>query len=149
MGKAKTDRLDAQVLARFGEATQLAAYPVPEAIALQLMDVVGRRRQLVEMLVAEKNRLSRASSAIRQDIAEHIKQLQERINTLSEQLQHLMQRSDEWKRKRQLLLSLLPNGSSPISWTRFFPYYNETALLTGGRAVSLSKIEIWTFDSLV
>ena len=69
LGKVKTDRLDAQVLARFGEATQLAPYPVPEALALQLMDVVSRRRQLVEILVAEKNRLSRASSIIRPDIA--------------------------------------------------------------------------------
>jgi transposase len=110
LGKAKTDRLDAQVLARFGEATQLAPYPVPEALALQLMDMVGRRRQLVEIMVAEKNRLSRASSTVRQDITEHIEQLQERINALSEQLQHLMQRSDEWKRKRQLLLSLCGVG---------------------------------------
>jgi transposase len=110
LGKVKTDRLDAQVLARFGEATQLASYPVPEALALQLMDVVSRRRQLVEILVAEKNRLSRASSIIRLDISEHIEQLQQRINALSEQLKRLIQSSDEWQRKRQLLLSLCGVG---------------------------------------
>lgn len=110
LGKAKTDRLDAQVLARFGEAVQLAPYPVPEAVALQLLDVVTRRRQLVEILVAEKNRLSRASTTIRHDITEHIKQLEQRIKALSEQLQELMQRSEEWKRKRQLLLSLCGIG---------------------------------------
>lgn len=79
-GKAKPDRLDAQVLSRFAEAVQLAPYPVPEALALQLLDVVTRRRQWVEILVAEQNRLSRASSAIRHDITEHIEQLQQLIN---------------------------------------------------------------------
>lgn len=110
LGKVKTDRLGAQMLARFGEATQLAPYPVPEALALQLIDVVSRRRQLVEILVAEKNRLSRASSIIRQDVSEHVEQLQQRINTLLEQLQRLIQSSDEWKHKRELLLSLYGVG---------------------------------------
>ena len=113
LGKAKTDCLDAQVLAEFGAATQLPAYPVPDARAQALLDVVTRRRQLVEMLVAEKNRLSRASTTIRQDIDDHIEQLQQRIEALSQQIQQLVQDSVAWQQTRQLLLEVC--GVGPVT----------------------------------
>lgn len=64
LGKAKTDKLDAQVLARFAQSVELKPQsPVPPH-AQQLSDLVRRRQQLVEMQVAEKNRLSRAAQTV-------------------------------------------------------------------------------------
>jgi transposase len=57
---AKTDRLDAEVLARFGEAVRPAARPLADQQAQAVEALVTRRRQLVEMLTAEKNRRARA-----------------------------------------------------------------------------------------
>ena len=55
---AKTDVLDAQILARFAEAVRPALRPLPDEITLELRALIGRRRQITEMLTAEKNRLS-------------------------------------------------------------------------------------------
>jgi transposase len=65
LGVAKTDALDAQVLAKFASAFEPDPQTCPEPDAQALSDLVSRRRQLVEMQVAEKNRLARASDAVR------------------------------------------------------------------------------------
>jgi len=84
LGKAKTDKLDAQVIAEFAQAVKPRLHQIVDAQAQQLSDLVRRRQQLVEMQVAEKNRLSRASKTIEADITEHIEQLQGRIEALNE-----------------------------------------------------------------
>jgi transposase len=89
LGKAKTDKLDAEVIARFAQTVNPRPFPTTEASAQKLSDLVRRRQQLVEMQVAEKNRLSRASKAVETDISKHIKQIQNRIESLNEQIQTL------------------------------------------------------------
>lgn len=106
LGKAKTDRLDAEVIARFAEAIQPKAQPKVEAQSQQLSALVRRRQQLVEMQVAEKNRLCRASDAVKADIREHSEQLQKRIEALDEQIQVLAQKQSDWQRKREILSSV-------------------------------------------
>ena len=69
---AKTDAIDAGVLAHFGEAMRPAVRPLPDAATLALGALVTRRRQLVEMLTAEENRRKTASTVIREDIQDHI-----------------------------------------------------------------------------
>lgn len=106
LGKAKTDALDAEVLARFGEAFRPDAQQLPTPRQQQLSDLVRRRRQLVEMRVAEKNRLSRTTGRVQQDIQTHLEQLQAHIDQLSEQIAQLSLENADWQRKQQWLLSV-------------------------------------------
>jgi len=69
---AKTDALDAQTLARFAEAVRPALRLLPNEMTLELRALVGRRRQIIEILTAEKNRLSRASRRVQTRIQAHI-----------------------------------------------------------------------------
>lgn len=106
LGKAKTDLLDAHVLARFAQSVEPRATPSVAPQAQQLSDLVRRRQQLVAMQVAEKNRLTRATQAVQADIKEHIEHLQHRIKTLNEQIQALAQQQADWQRKNTILQSV-------------------------------------------
>lgn len=112
LGKAKTDQLDARLLARYGRVLALAPSLLNDATTQQLADVVTRRRQLVEAQVAEKNRLSRAPTAIQPNIQDHIDYLDQQIQALSEQIDALVQQPP-WKAKRTLLVSFC--GIGPVT----------------------------------
>ena len=105
LGKAKTDKLDAEVIARFAQAVQPQPQAMVDAQSQQLSDLVRRRQQLVEMQVAEKNRLCRASNTVESDIRDHSEQIQQRIESLDEQIQTLAQQQSDWQRKREILCS--------------------------------------------
>lgn len=111
LGKAKTDKLDAEVIARFAQSVNLQPQPMIAASAQQLSDMVHRRQQLVEIQVAEKNRLARASKVVQADIEDHLKQLEHRIESLNEQIQQLGQQQADWQRKNQILQSVKGVGS--------------------------------------
>lgn len=111
LGKAKTDKLDAEVIARFAHSVNLQPQPVIAASAQQLSDLTHRRQQLVDMQVAEKNRLSRASSVVQADIEAHLQQLEARIAALNEQIQTLGQQQADWQRKNDLLQSVKGMGA--------------------------------------
>jgi transposase len=100
---AKTDRLDAQVLARFGAAVQPAARPLPDAAAERLSALCARRRQLVEMLTAELNRLPRANAAVRPNLEAHIRWLRQQLNGLDGELSHAVRATPVWRAKDDLL----------------------------------------------
>lgn len=106
LGKAKTDPLDAYVLARFAQSVEVRPAAQISAQAQLMSDLVRRRGQLVEMQVAEKNRLSRANPTLHTDIKEHIEQMQQRIKALNEQIQALAQQQADWQRKNTLLQSV-------------------------------------------
>ena len=76
---AKTDALDAAVLAQFAAAVQPEARPLPDAATQILGALVTRRRQLLAMLTAEQNRRSRASRALHGEIQLHVQWLEERV----------------------------------------------------------------------
>ena len=105
-GKAKTDSIDAEVIARYGQLMQPPAQAVADPQAQRLSELVRRRSQLVEMQVAEKNRLSNAPTAIQSDIQEHLEQLTEWIKKLNERIQSLTTQQQDWQQKQQLLLSV-------------------------------------------
>lgn len=110
---AKTDRLDALVLAHFAAVIQPPLRPIKSAEAQELDALIGRRTQLVEMLAAEKNRRgSTPSDLAREDIDEHIEWLEERIAALDEQLQTDIKRSTVWRRKDEVLQSV--PGIGPV-----------------------------------
>ena len=106
LGKAKTDALDAIVLATFAQLVKPRVQPHVDVHAQQLSDLVRRRQQLVAMQVAEKNRLSSAPTTVQVDIREHLQQIQQRIESLNGQIQTLAQTQQDWQRKNTILNSV-------------------------------------------
>jgi transposase len=103
---AKTDRLDARVLAHFAAAIKPPLRPIKSKDELELDALVGRRGQLIEMLTAEKNRRgSAATEAVREEIKQHIDWLEDRIAELDEQLQAQLKTSSLWQAKDVILQS--------------------------------------------
>src|SRR5207245_9500387 len=82
---AKTDAIDARVLAHFADAVRPAVRPLPDAATQALSALVARRRQLVEMLTAEENRRASASATIRPDIQEHHGWLRKRLTSIEQE----------------------------------------------------------------
>lgn len=109
---AKTDRIDAQVLARFAEAIRPEPKALPDEEAQELAALVARRRQLMEMLVMEQNRLASAPYALRKDLKEHVEWLKQRLKDNDHDLRKLLKRSPIWREKDNLLQSV--PGVGPI-----------------------------------
>src|SRR5262245_39209058 len=84
---AKTDALDAAILAQFAEAVRPEPRPLPDAAQQALLALVTRRRQLVEMLTAERNRLPLTQGRIRRDVQTHIHFLEQRLKAANDDLQ--------------------------------------------------------------
>jgi transposase len=109
---AKTDTLDAAVLAHFAAAVQPAVRPLPDAATQELAAVVTRRRQLVDMLTAERNRLSCAPVGLRKELQAHIRWLERRIAGLDADLEHAIRTSPVWRAQEDRLRSV--PGIGPI-----------------------------------
>ena len=103
---AKTDRIDAAVLARFGEAVELRIQAkIPEK-QLELQDLVARRRQLVELRAGEMNRKENVTSKfVRKSLQETIDLLTKQIRRFEKQIVALVQSDDEWKLKADIVQS--------------------------------------------
>jgi len=109
---AKTDRIDASVLARFAEVLQPEARPLKTEETEALSDLVTRRRQVVEMITAEKNRQGTASKRIHRDIQTHIRWLEKRLEDLNDDIDELIRKSPLWREKEKLLQSV--SGVGPV-----------------------------------
>ena len=113
MGRlAKTDALDAQVLAQFAARIQPQVRPLPDATTRELSALLARRRQLVEMRAAESNRLTTAVESVRGDIREHLRYLNKRIKELDRELHDRLRTSPLWRDKEDLLRSI--PGVGPV-----------------------------------
>ena len=99
---AKTDPLDARILALFGERAQPERRPLPGPRQRQLADLVRRRRQLIAMIVAEKSRLDTASPIVRRDINSLVQLLERRVAKLDERIDRSNaddpEKSEQWTR---------------------------------------------------
>lgn len=100
---AKTDRIDALVLAGFAKAIRPQVRELPDEGTRALGDLLARRRQLIEMRVQEKLRLQPASAVQRVSLREHIAWLDERIQRLDVELTHALRTSPAWRDKDDLL----------------------------------------------
>jgi transposase len=108
---AKTDRIDALVLAAFAAAIRPQVRALPDEHTRALGDLLARRRQLVEMRVQEKLRLQQASALQRESLREHIAWLDERIARLDIYLTHALRSSPAWRDKDDLLQAIPGVGS--------------------------------------
>jgi transposase len=106
LGKlAKTDRLDAGILAEFAEKLKPTPRPLPDAQAQELGAVLTRRRQVVEMIVAEQNRLGSAHAKVREGIKANLEWLARQLAELDKELGRLVRESPLWREKDDLLQS--------------------------------------------
>ena len=103
---AKTDVLDARVIAHFAEAVRPTMRPLPDSDTRELRSLNARRTQVVEMLVAEKNRLGRAGQAVRPRIRAHIDWLEQELKDLDRGLRDMLGRSPVWREQEDLLRSV-------------------------------------------
>ena len=102
---AKTDKLDAKVLALFGERMKPALRALPDEAQRTLADLLGRRNQLVAMRAQEKTRLATVPAVARKDVEQHIAWLGKRIAKLETDLGDRLQKSPVWCHKAALLES--------------------------------------------
>jgi transposase len=109
---AKTDTLDAKVLAHFGEAIKPPVRPLKDEDTQALSALMIRRRQLVEMLTAEQNRLPSTHPRLRSDIQVHIRWLEKRLKGVNQDLSGALKASPVWCAKAEILASA--KGVGPV-----------------------------------
>jgi transposase len=109
---AKTDQLDAAVLAHFAQAVRPVVRPLPDPEAQELAVLLTRRTQLPEMRVAEGNRLRLAQAPIRARIAAHLAWLKAELEQIDRELLERLRRSPLWREREDLLRSV--KGVGPI-----------------------------------
>lgn len=111
---AKTDRIDARVLARFGESVRPEPRPLPSAEAKELQALLSRRRQIVEMTTMEKNRLAIApTEKMRKSIRKHIEYLERALELADDDIDKNVRSSRAWREQEELLRSV--PGIGPIN----------------------------------
>lgn len=134
--RAKTDRLDAEVLAHFAEAVRPEVRPLPDADARRLDALIDRRRQLVEMRVAEQNRLAGAVDAtVRRDLEAHVAYLSRQIEGLDAELSQAIADSPAWKAKDELLRGV--PGIGPVVSRTLLAALPELGSLSNKRITAL------------
>jgi transposase len=105
--RAKTDPIDAAVIARFAEATRPQIRPLPDAAARLLADLMARRRQIVEMIASERQRLHRTEPPrVRKSIERLLKALERELGTIDHDVDGAVRASPLWREKEELLASV-------------------------------------------
>lgn len=102
---AKTDKLDAGVLAHFADAVRPEVRPLPDEQAQAMAALLARRRQLIEMRTAEKNRLRSALPSVQPRITVHIAWLEEELADLDDDLEQQLRQNAHWREKDEILRS--------------------------------------------
>jgi transposase len=142
---AKTDTLDAQVLARFAETIQPTPRPVPDAQAQELTALLARRRQLIAMSVAERQRLGSALPAVRVRIETHIAWLDQELASVESELRRTIRESTLWRVKDRLLRSV--PGVGPVLATTLIAELPELGSLNRKEVAALVGVAPLNRDS--
>jgi len=114
--RAKTDPIDAAVIAHFGEATGVVPRPLPDQATQQLADLVARRRQIIDMIGAERQREKRANPRIKNSIGRLVKALERELSSVNTDIDDAVRGSPAWREKEDLLASV-PSVGPAISRT--------------------------------
>jgi transposase len=142
---AKTDALDAQLLAHFAEVMRPAPRPLPDEQTQTLAALVARRRQLVEMLTAEQHRLASARRPVRQNLRVHIAWLVRALGHADADLAQAIRKSPVWREKETLLRSM--PGVGPVLTTTLLANLPELGTLTGKQIAALVGVAPLNRDS--
>ena len=143
---AKTDRLDAQIIARFAEAVRPEPRPVPDAQAQALGELIARRRQLVDMLAAEQNRRRLLRDRrLQRHVDGHIKWLEEALRRLDHDLTTLVRSTPAWREADDLLRSA--RGIGPVTSCTLIADLPELGRLDRRRIAALVGVAPFARDS--
>jgi transposase len=142
---AKTDALDAQVLAHFAEAIRPTPRPLPEPERQALAALLTRRRQVLAMLVAEQQRLGTAALALRPRIAAHIVWLRQERDDLDQALQHQVRQIPAWRADDDLLQSV--PGIGPVVATTLIADLPELGQLDRKQIAALVGVAPFNCES--
>ena len=143
---AKTDRLDAAAIARFAEAVRPPVRPLPDEATRHLGALVARRRQLLEMLVAERNRRHAADPSLHEGIDAHLRWLGEALDgDRARPGRRRSATSPVWRAKEELLRSV--PGVGPVSARTLLAELPELGSLTRRQAAALVGVAPFNHDS--
>ena len=143
---AKTDALDAAVLAHFAEAVRPAVRPLRDAESQILNSLAARRHQVMTMLVSEKNRLSSATTvAVRPRIEAHISWLERELDDIDKGLRQTLRQSPVWREKDDLLRTV-PGVGEQVSLT-LLAYLPELGTLNRRQIAALVGVAPFNRDS--
>jgi Transposase and inactivated derivatives len=142
---AKTDKLDARLLARFAEAVKPPVTHLPDEQEQHLIALVTRRRQLIEMLVAEKNRLNTVRLSLRENLEEHITWLHKALKGLDQEIQEFIHQSPAWNDKQDLLQSV--PGVGPVTASTLLAELPELGKLDRKKIAALVGVAPFNDDS--
>ena len=142
---AKTDKLDAQMLARFADVVRPEPRPLPDETQQRIEALLVRRRQLLGMVTAERNRRRRAPALTRVEIDEHIAWLQVRVEAIEDELNKTIRSSPLWRDKVALLRSV--PGVGPMLAATIVAQLPELGVLTHKEIASLVGVAPLNRDS--
>jgi transposase len=142
---AKTDSIDAELLARFGAAVRPEPRKLPDEATLELEGLITRRRQLVDMLVAERNRQRLARPSVQRQLVEHIDWLEHQIVDVDNDLDRAIKQSPVWRDKDDLLQSI--PGVGPVVSRTMLALLPEIGTLSRQQAAALVGVAPFNRDS--
>ena len=142
---AKTDAIDAGVLAHFAEVVRPPVRPLPDAMTQSLQAWLMRRRQLVEMLLAEEQRRSRAPRPIQRQIDQHVRWLRAQLGAVEKDLAQTLRESPVWREKDDLLRSV--PGVGPVLTTTLLGDVPELGQLNRKQIAALIGVAPLNRDS--
>ena len=142
---AKSDALDARVLALFAQRIQPPARPLPDAVAQELASVLARRRQLVEMRTAEQNRRPSLAPRLRPALDAHVVWLSHQLADLDAELDQTLRASAIWREKEELLRSI--PGIGPVVARTLLGELPELGRLNRWEVAALAGVAPLTQDS--
>jgi transposase len=143
---AKNDALDAYVIALFAERVKPPVRQLPDAEQIELDELMTRRRQVLDTLQAERNRLERVQSkSVRKDLKAHIRWLEKRLKQLEDELDTLVESNEIWREKEDRLKSVPSIG--PITARTILAELPELGRLTRRQIASLVGIAPFCHES--
>jgi transposase len=142
---AKTDKIDASVLAHFAEAIHPEPRVMPDEQTMLLQAALLRRRQLTEMIAAEKNRLLQIHKAYQPQIKKHIVWMEEERAEIDKELGNQLRNSVVWREKEKLLRSV--PGVGPVTTITLLAELPELGLLDRKKIASLVGVAPFNCDS--
>jgi len=144
--RAKTDPIDAAVIAHFAEATSLEPRPLPDEQTRLLADLVGRRRQIVVMIGAERQREQRLiAPRLRKSIARLIKALEKELASMDADIDDAVKGSPAWRAKEELLTSV--PGVGPVISRTLMAELPELGQLSHKQIAALAGLAPFTRQS--
>jgi transposase len=144
--RAKTDPIDAAVIARFAQAVRPEVRPLPDAAERLLADLIARRRQIVQMIGAEKQRQKRqAQPRLQRSIARLVAALQKELTELDRQIDDEIRGSPAWREKEDLLRSV--PGVGPVVSRTLVAELPELGRLDRRQIAALAGLAPWTRQS--